>query len=188
MSDPIAPPAPARAVLDFWFGPEAGPERWFKKDPTFDAAIRARFADACADALAGGLADWRAGARGCLALILLLDQFPRNLHRDDARAFAGDARARAVLARARAAGFDRELDPAERHFLYMPLMHSEDPADQRDSVALFEALGNADVLKYARAHKAIIDRFGRYPHRNAVLGRASTPEEEAFLRQPGSSF
>lgn len=182
-----AAPEAARAVLDFWFG-EAGPERWFKKDPAFDATVRARLGGLYAEAAAGRLDAWRDSPRGCLALIVLLDQVPRNIHRDDARAFATDARAREVLAEARARGFDAALEARERHVLYMPLMHSEDLADQRDSVALFEALGDPNAADFARRHEAIVERFGRYPHRNAVLGRASTPEEEAFLREPGSSF
>ena len=187
-----------RDVVDFWFGAEGSPERgrprpeWFRKDPAFDAAIRARFGDAVEAALAGAFADWDAAPDRALARVLLLDQFTRNIFRDTPRAFAGDAQALVVAEAAVARGFDRALDPLQRWFLYLPYEHAEDAAMQRRSLALFEALaretGNAEPLEWARKHAEVIFRFGRYPHRNEVLGRASTPEEVAFLREPGSRF
>jgi len=187
-----------RDVVDFWFGAEGSPERgrprpeWFRKDPAFDAAIRARFGDAVEAALAGAFADWDAAPDRALARVLLLDQFTRNIFRDTPRAFAGDAQALVAAEAAVARGFDRALDPLQRWFLYLPYEHAEDAAMQRRSLALFEALaretGNAEPLEWARRHADVIFRFGRYPHRNEVLGRASTPEEVAFLREPGSRF
>jgi len=188
----------AQDVLDFWFGapgtPEQGATRevWFRKDPAFDAAIGARFGDAVGIALAGGFGAWCATAPGALARVLLLDQFTRNMYRDTPRAFAGDARALATAQDAVARGLDRELDPSGRWFLYMPFEHAEDEAMQRRSLELFGALaaetGDTAPLEWARKHADVIFRFGRYPHRNAILGRASSPEEEAFLAQPGSRF
>ena len=187
-----------RDVVDFWFGAEGSPERgrprpeWFRKDPAFDAAIRARFGDAVEAALAGAFADWDAAPDRALARVLLLDQFTRNIFRDTPRAFAGDAQALVVAEAAVARGFDRALDPLQRWFLYLPYEHAEGAAMQRRSLALFEALaretGRAEPLEWARRHADVIFRFGRYPHRNEVLGRASTPEEVAFLREPGSRF
>ena len=187
-----------RDVVDFWFGAEGSPERgrprpeWFRKDSAFDAAIRARFGDAVEAALAGAFADWDAAPDRALARVLLLDQFTRNIFRDTPRAFAGDAQALVAAEAAVARGFDRALDPLQRWFLYLPYEHAEDAAMQRRSLALFEALaretGNAEPLEWARRHADVIFRFGRYPHRNEVLGRASTPEEVAFLREPGSRF
>jgi len=187
-----------RDVVDFWFGAEGSPGRgrprpeWFRKDPAFDAAIRARFGDAVEAALAGAFADWDAAPDRALARVLLLDQFTRNIFRDTPRAFAGDAQALVAAEAAVARGFDRALDPLQRWFLYLPYEHAEDAAMQRRSLALFEALaretGNAEPLEWARRHADVIFRFGRYPHRNEVLGRASTPEEVAFLREPGSRF
>ncbi len=186
------------AVLDFWFGapgtPEQGQARdvWFRKDPGFDAAIRLRFGGAVNVALAGGYGQWCATARGALARVLLLDQFTRNIHRDSPRAFAGDARALATAEDALARGLDRELDAFGRWFLYLPFEHAEDAAAQHRSLALFAALaaetGNDDPLQWAQKHADVIFRFGRYPHRNEILGRPSTPEELAFLAQPGSRF
>lgn len=183
-----------RDVLDFWFS-ETARTRWFEKDPAFDAECR-RFAPLVAAAADDRLAAWERTPEGCLALAILLDQLPRNLHRGSPRAFASDAKARAVAERAIARGFDRRLPPDRRAFLYLPFEHSEDLADQRRSVALFRQLaadmgGTAqaqEYLDYAIRHEQIIERFGRFPHRNAVLGRPSTPEEEEFLKQPGSSF
>ena len=184
-------------VLAFWFSDAARP-RWFKKDPAFDDELRRRFAATVASATAGGLGAWEAEPESCLALVILLDQFPRNLHRDTARAFAADATARAVAAGAIERGFDRRTPPERRFFFYLPFEHSEDPADQRRSVALFrrlaeEATGTAadaarERLDYAIRHQRIIERFGRFPHRNRVLGRETTAEETAFLAEPGSSF
>lgn len=188
----------ARDVLDFWFGAQGSPERgrardvWFRKDPAFDDAIRQRFGETVAIALAGGHGEWCATAHGALARVILLDQFTRNIFRDTPRAFAGDARALATAEDALVRGFDRELSVHERWFLYMPFEHAEDAAAQHRSLALFGALsretGDDGALEWARKHAEIVFRFGRYPHRNAILGRASTPEEEAFLREPGSRF
>ena len=187
MSDDVATPAEAQSVLDFWFA-ESTPEQWFKKDDGFDAAVRERFAALYEKAAAGNLDSWRDTPNGCLALVIVLDQFPRNLFRGDKRSFGSDAAARAVLQHALDNGFDDGLSFREKQFLYMPLQHSEDAADQAQSLALFAALGDEDVLEFAVAHKHIIDRFGRFPHRNEVLGRDTTPEEAAFLKEPGSSF
>lgn len=180
-------PADARAVLDFWFK-ESGPEKWFVKDEAFDGEIRDRFGTVYRRAYDGDVDDWIETAEGCLALVIVLDQFPRNLFRDDPRAFATDARARILLQNALDKEFDKALDARQRQFLYLPLQHSEDRRDQELSVKLNATLGNEDVLKYAQAHKDIIDRFGRFPHRNTILGRESTTEETEFLTQPGSSF
>ena len=188
----------ARSVLDFWFGapgtPEHGTARieWFRKDPAFDAQIGSRFGETVAIALAGGLGEWCVDARGALARVIVLDQFTRNMFRDTPQAFAGDARALATAEDAIARGLDRELDMHERWFLYLPFEHAESEAAQRRSLELFTALardsGNEGPLDWARKHADVIFRFGRYPHRNAILGRDSTPEEIAFLAQPGSSF
>ena len=185
-------------ILDFWFGApgtaDHGKSRevWFRKDPAFDAAIAARFGEAVGIALAGGFGDWCANARGALARVLLLDQFTRNMFRDTPRAFAGDARALATAEDAIARGLDRELDAYGRWFLYLPFEHAEDAAAQRRSLELFGALssamGETSPLEWAQKHADVIFRFGRYPHRNAILGRTSTAEEIAFLAQPGSRF
>ncbi len=176
-------------LLRFWFDP-AQRERWFDADPAFDCLVRDRFGDLLADGAAGSLDGWRdrAPPRGALALCLVLDQLPRNVWRGTARAFATDARAREVARWAIAAGLDRSLRPEERLFLYLPFEHSEDLADQERSVALFEGLGDPGWLGYAVRHRDIVRRFGRFPHRNAALGRASTAEELDFLREPLSSF
>lgn len=186
------------ALLDFWFGPPGFPYHdqprgmWFKPDAGFDAALRHHFLADQKSAAAGEYDNWMRSREGCLALILLLDQLPRNLYRGTAAAFACDDKARAVAHHALARGFDRGLANVRRWFLYLPFEHSESLADQETSVALFAALpqsaSNDDTLDYARRHHDIIRRFGRFPHRNAILGRVSTPEEEAFLREPGSSF
>ena len=184
----------ASAILDFWFGspPHAERSAWFRKDPAFDAAIRARFGDAVDAALAGAYRDWTATPHGTLARVLLLDQFTRNLFRDSPRAFAGDADALATATAAVDARADRALDRYERWFLYMPFEHAEDEAAQQRALQLFGAIaeetGDRSQLQWADKHAAVIRRFGRFPHRNAVLGRVSTPEEEAFLAQPGSRF
>ncbi|MCK5274407.1 MAG: DUF924 domain-containing protein [Alphaproteobacteria bacterium] len=180
-------PAEARAVLDFWFV-ESGPEKWFVRDEAFDGDIRDRFGPAYRRAYDGDLGEWIETAEGCLALVIVLDQFPRNLFRDDPRAFGTDPHARILLQYALDKEFDKALDARQRQFLYMPLQHSEDRQDQELSVELNAALGNDGVLKFAQSHKDIIDRFGRFPHRNEVLGRESTAEETEFLAQPGSSF
>jgi uncharacterized protein (DUF924 family) len=181
-------------VLAFWFGAPPHTERgeWFRKDAAFDAAIRERFGDALARGLAGAFGEWCGEPRGALARVVLLDQFTRNAFRDTPRAFAGDARARATADDAIRRGFDASLDRYERWFLYIPYEHSEDLAMQRRALELFGALARDEgldgPLRYAKRHAEIIERFGRFPHRNAILGRESTPEEIAFLREPGSSF
>jgi uncharacterized protein (DUF924 family) len=187
-------PRAALDVLDFWFGPPpvAARERWFVKDAAFDAEIRGRFGDTIAAALAGAFGDWCATPRGALARVIVLDQFTRNVYRDTPLAFAGDPRALATAQDAIARGFDRELDKYGRWFLYMPFEHSEDPAMQQRSLELFGALaaetGDRGALEWAEKHAAVIRRFRRYPHRNAILGRESTAEELAFLEQAGSRF
>ena len=184
----------ARDILDFWFGPPPHSVRgeWFRKDPTFDAVIRTRFGSALEAALSGGPRDGYGEPQSALAHVLLLDQFTRNAFRDTPRAFAGDAEALATAIAVVDAGGDASLDRYERWFLYMPFEHAEDPAMQQRSIAHFTRLaddtGDSAPLEWAEKHAAIIDRFGRYPHRNAILGRASTPEEIAFLQEPGSRF
>jgi len=180
-------PDDARGVLVFWFE-EIGPDQWFGGGAALDAWIRARFATLHARLSRQVPASWQASAQGMLAAIIVLDQFSRHLFRNDPRAFATDARALALAKRALAKGYDTTLSPAERSFFYMPFQHSESRADQARSVALFRALGDPDALRYALEHKAVIDRFGRFPHRNRILGRPSTPEERAFLKEPGSSW
>jgi uncharacterized protein (DUF924 family) len=183
-------------VLEFWFGPpgargEARAE-WFRKDEKFDAQIRQRFAALHAGAAMGELDGWRAAPRSMLGLVVVLDQFSRNLYRGDARAFSQDAHALACSREALARGDDAGLSPVERQFLYLPFEHSEDLADQDRSVELMGALeafpATRGLAEWARRHRVIIRRFGRFPHRNAVLGRASTGEEAEFLKQPGSGF
>lgn len=186
------------AVLDFWFGtPPEGvtPERrelWFGKNAETDALIRLRFADVYEQARRGALGSWLAEPRSCLAFVIVTDQFPRNLFRETAAAFATDALALNASRRALSMGFDQRLQPVERAFLYLPFEHSEDTADQDRAVALFASMrhepGMEGFYDYALAHQRIIARFGRFPHRNAILGRASTPDEIAFLREPGSRF
>jgi uncharacterized protein (DUF924 family) len=184
------------AVLRFWFGvgDEYGKPRraWFAKDDAFDAEIRARFAGLHDEAAAGRLAAWCDAPGSCLALVVLLDQFSRNLYRDSARAFAADSLALAAAQTALARGDDRAMRPVERLFLYLPFEHSESLADQERSCELMRALADypetADMYPYALRHREIVERFGRFPHRNAALGRTSTPEEIAFLKTPGSSF
>jgi uncharacterized protein (DUF924 family) len=181
-------------VLDFWFGREDEPgygefrEAWFRKDPEFDREIRDRFETLHEEATAGELDDWKQEARSCLALVILLDQFPRNMFRGDPRSYATDHRAQETAEHAVERAFDRELPEFQRTFFYMPFMHSEDLEHQRRSVELFRGLGGSDSAGYAVRHMEIIERFGRFPHRNEVLGRRTTPEEAEFLTQPGSSF
>jgi uncharacterized protein (DUF924 family) len=177
MTGRAATPTPGEVVA-FWR--EAGPKRWFEKDAGFDDEIRRRFLALHETAAAGKLIDWEANAEGALALLVLLDQFPRNMFRGQARMFATDPLARAIASRAILNGFDGAF-PDLRDFFYLPFEHSEDLADQECGVTLFKAAGNAEGLKWAELHADIIRRFGRFPHRNAVLGRVSTPEEQAFL-------
>lgn len=174
-------------VLQFWFG-ELTAADWWRKDPGLDRRITQRFGATLVAAARCELYAWRDSARGRLAEVIVLDQFSRNVHRDSAAAFANDGLALALAQEAVARGCDRELPVPQRAFLYLPYMHSESAAIQQVSVALYERNGLPDNLDFARRHKAIVDRFGRYPHRNAILGRASTPEEIAFLREPGSRF
>ncbi|MFO1413458.1 MAG: DUF924 family protein [Burkholderiales bacterium] len=188
----------AASVLDFWFGAPGSPEHgttrtvWFRKDPAFDEEIRRGFGNAVEAALAGEYVGWDASAQGVLARVVLLDQFTRNIFRDTPRAFAGDAQALAAADSAVARGLDRALPVHGRWFLYLPFEHAESVAAQERSLELFAALSRdmADPgpLDWARKHADVISRFGRYPHRNAILGRASTPEETAFLAEPGSRF
>lgn len=177
----------ATDVLTFWFDAVEPRQRW-AKDPLFDQLIRERFGRVHAAAGASELWAWRQDPLGRLAEILILDQFSRNLYRDDARAFAWDGMALVLAQEAIAAGRATELPPSQRAFLYMPFMHSESSLIHERAVALFSEPGLEYNLDFELRHKAIIERFGRYPHRNAVLGRASTPEELEFLAGPGSSF
>ncbi len=179
--------SPYEPVLEFWFV-ETDPKSWWASDPAFDERIRGRFAGLHAQAAQGELYGWRAEPRGRLAEIIVLDQFSRNLFRDSARAFAQDLAALALAQEAVSAGAHRALQPVERAFLLLPYMHSESPAIHVEAERLYREFAPPDNYDFELRHKAIVDRFGRYPHRNAALGRASTPEELEFLRQPGSSF
>jgi uncharacterized protein (DUF924 family) len=172
-------------ILAFWRA--AGSERWYQRNDAFDADLRRRFLGLWRSALAGELACWEATDDGALALVIVLDQFPRNMFRGDAKAYASDALALEVAKRALARGADRRLAADLLEFLYLPLMHSEHWADQERCVELFRDTRNADNLGYAEEHADIIRRFGRFPHRNAVLGRITTPEEQAFLDGGGFS-
>jgi uncharacterized protein (DUF924 family) len=174
-----------RDVLAFWLA--AGSDRWFGKDEAFDAEIRARFLDIYNDAAAGHLSSWENTQDGALAVVILLDQFPRNMFRGSAHAYATDSRARAVAARAIAAGFDQRTAMPARAFFYLPFEHSENDADQNYCLRLLQATGDAECIEWAQLHADIIRRFGRFPHRNAVLGRVTTPEEQAFLDDGGFS-
>lgn len=186
----------ARAVLEFWFGAvdgNASRAEWFRKDAVFDSNIARQFGATIEAALTGGLGEWASGPRGALARIVVLDQFTRNVFRDTARAFAGDALALAAAREMVKHGWDRLLPPVQRQFAYLPFEHAEDMAAQDESIRLYSALAaehpaSADTLIWAEKHRVIIQRFGRYPHRNAALGRASTAEELVFLAEPGSRF
>jgi uncharacterized protein (DUF924 family) len=172
-------------VLRFWFE-ETKPQQWFTRDENLDAEIRRRFGALHASLIEKVPATVTVTPLGALATVIVLDQFSRNLYRNSPRAFAADATALAIAEEAITAGFDRELDTNQRMFLYMPYQHSEDKAVQARSMELFAALGNANSLDFARQHRDIIERFGRFPHRNRVLNRASTPEEIEFLKtHPG---
>lgn len=175
--------ATADDVLAFWRA--AGEKKWFAKDDAFDAEIKQRFLATYEAAASGSLSEWEATPEGALALTIVLDQFPRNVFRRDARAFAADATARAVADRALAREFDARVPADERMFFYLPFEHSEAMADQERCCALFRALGNADLLRWAELHAEIIRRFGRFPHRNVVLGRTTTPAEKAYLDNDG---
>ena len=174
-----------QAVVDFWR--DAGPQKWFKKDDAFDAQFKARFEAAHEAAASGSLDAWAATAPGALALLLLLDQFPRNVFRNSPRMYATDAKALTIARVAVDAGLDRKIDdPQLRAFFYLPYMHSESLSDQERCVALCEHAG-PDNLRFAKHHRDIVARFGRFPHRNALLGRPSTPEELQFLQEGGFS-
>jgi uncharacterized protein (DUF924 family) len=185
--------ADAHAILEFWFGPDETvsahhQQQWFAADPAFDRLCVERFAGDYAAAAAGQLDEWRREPRSCLALVLLLDQFPRNMFRDTPRAFATDTAARRVARGAITEGFDRELSPLQRVFFYMPFEHSEQITDQDESVRLFRDLAGdypecSSFLRYAESHREVIRRFGRFPLRNAVLNRASTLDETAYIRE-----
>jgi len=176
-------------ITGFWR--TAGPEKWFAKNAKFDASIALKFEPVHHAAARGEYDGWGASAEGSLALLLLLDQFPRNLYRNSGHAFATDGKAREIAARAVSAGHDRQVEPILRPFFYLPFEHSEDMADQDESVRLFTAMkddtGDAESLKWAVLHRDIIVRFGRFPHRNACFGRESKPEELAFLQDGGFS-
>ena len=191
--------ADAQAVLDFWFGAEGEPEHgtlrpmWFRKSDATDRAIAERFDPLIERALRGELVNWAADPPSALAHILLLDQFTRNTLRDTPRAFAGDARALRAATAMVGARHDEALPPEQRAFVYLPFEHAEGIAMQDEAVRLFtrlaaEAPQLADMLAYAHKHRDVVQRFGRFPHRNAILGRQSTAEEVAFLREPGSRF
>lgn len=174
-------------VVRFWFD-ELTPEQWFKQDDEVDAMIAARFKPAVEQAAASELDDWADTPEGTLGLLILLDQFTRNIYRDSAQAFAQDAKARAITKAALARGFDQKLPMKCRMFVYLPLEHSEDLADQDLCVALCEAMGNENYLDYAKRHRVVIARFGRFPHRNAVLGREPTQEERDYLEGRDTPF
>ena len=180
-------PAQPQDIVGFWTA--AGPEKWFAKTDRFDDAIRLKFEGVHYAAARGEYDGWAATADGALALLILLDQFPRNLWRNSGHAFATDAKARTIAEAALQRGFDRQVAANLRPFFYLPFEHEETAAGQDRSIALFEALaadtGDQESLKWARLHKEIIDRFGRFPHRNAALGRVTTKEEQAFLDDGG---
>lgn len=190
--------ASVEEIIGFWFGNPIEPysqrrKLWFSKDPAFDQRLRDRFRSTYEQAAAGELDSWQASPLNCLALILLLDQFSRNMFRGEPRAFATDPQARIIARQAIAQKFDQQLEPVQRFFFYLPLEHSEDLADQEQSVALYQALVThfpelQDGLEYAIRHRDVIQQFGRFPHRNAILNRPSTAQEIEFLKQPGSSF
>jgi uncharacterized protein (DUF924 family) len=180
MSDPKA-----AEVLHFWF--DEHPKDWFAKNPAFDAEIRSRFLEIHRAAAAGQLAHWADDDRSCLALVIVLDQFPRNMFRGGARAFATDSLARATARVILERGWDRQMTQSGQLFAYLPFAHSESPEDQALACALMQDFGE-EQLRYALRHREIIQRFGRFPHRNGVLGRESTAAEIEFLQQPGSGF
>jgi uncharacterized protein (DUF924 family) len=188
----------ADEILDFWFGnpdeEDYGKPRkiWFIKNLEFDKEVRSRFLPIYQQAATGKLDDWKESPLGCLALIILLDQFPRNMFRGQPQAFATDSQALAYAKHAVAQGFDKELLPIQRQFIYLPFEHSENLRDQHQCIELFSTLIDypecVSGVDYAHRHFQVIERFGRFPHRNEVLGRESTSEEVEFLKQPGSSF
>jgi uncharacterized protein (DUF924 family) len=179
-----APVTPA-GILAFWR--DAGPDRWYRRDDAFDAEVRRRFFGLWQQASAGELSSWETSDDGALALAIVLDQFPRNMFRGDIRTYASDCLAREVAHRAVERGVDARIDPALREFVYLPFMHSERLPDQLRCIELSRAAGHTESLKWAVHHADIIRRFGRFPHRNRLLGRATTPEEQAFLDEGGFS-
>ncbi|NEQ21248.1 MAG: DUF924 domain-containing protein [Microcoleus sp. SIO2G3] len=188
----------ADTILEFWFGKpdeaDYGKSRkvWFTKNPEFDDEVRSRFLNVHNQAAAGKLDDWKTTPQSCLALIILLDQFPRNMFRGQPQAFATDPQALAYAKYAVTQGFDKELPKLQRWFVYLPFEHSENLADQHQCVELCEQMDDdpdtREAIDYAYRHLRVIERFGRFPHRNQILGRETTPEEAEFLKQPGSSF
>jgi uncharacterized protein (DUF924 family) len=172
-------------ILAFWR--EAGPGRWYARDAAFDATVRCQFLPLWQKAAAGELSSWEASDDGALALVIVLDQFPRNMFRGDIRTYSSDALARQVASRAIARGADLRVDGSLLEFLYLPFMHSEHLSDQQRCIELFRKAGNAENLRYAEDHADIIRRFGRFPHRNRIVGRTTTSEEQAFLDQGGFS-
>ena len=188
MPSPMPPLMPwASEVLKFWFE-ETRPEQWFKKDAVFDAAVRSRFLDLHAELALRSQQELLGDERSALAAVIVFDQMSRNMFRGTPAAFASDPVALSLAQEAIARGFDRGFTKAERTFLYLPFEHAEDRRAQACCVALMASLDDPELTAWAVAHRTIIDRFGRFPHRNAVLGRTSTPEELEFLQQPGSSF
>lgn len=185
----MTPTVSPNLVTDFWRA--AGRKAWFRRDTAFDETIRTRFEAAHLEASRGGYEDWHGSADGALALVLLLDQFPRHIYRGSAHAFATDSPARAAADRAIAAGFDLDLETSLQPFFYLPFEHHEDPRSQARALHLFaghaERSGKSDYLRFARMHAELIDRFGRFPHRNHVLGRPSTPAEIEHLASGGFS-
>jgi uncharacterized protein (DUF924 family) len=182
-----------QAVLEFWFGKELKPRKaWFAKDLQFDQEIRSRFLSLHIQATAGELADWKNSAESCLALVIVLDQFSRNMFRGQPEAFTSDSAALEAAQHGIAHQFDQQLPPVQRQFFYLPLEHTEDLEFQHQSVKLFEQFKDdpalSDSYQSALRHRETIERFGRFPHRNMILGRQSTVEELEFLKQPGSSF
>jgi uncharacterized protein (DUF924 family) len=198
MNDRPETTVPAQEILDFWFGKSNSPEfgksqkKWFEKNVDFDSEVRSRFLSQYELAVSGQLDSWQDSAQECLALIIILDQFSRNMFRGTSQAFATDSKALIAADRAVKNKFDRSLLAVQRWFLYLPFEHSENIEHQQKSVELFSQLGgdseNEMVIDYARRHLEIIERFGRFPHRNQILGRETTPEEAEFLKQPGSGF
>ncbi len=174
-------------IIDFWFQ-ELEPTQWWQKDEVFDEMIQSRFGELHQKAVRGELLDWRETALGSLAEVIILDQFSRNIYREKPQSFANDSLAIALTQLAISKGLDTQLSEIERVFLYMPFMHSESKSIHVEAVKLFESVGIESNLDFELKHKAIIDRFGRYPHRNNILGRESTPEEIEFLQQPISGF
>ena len=174
-------------ILDFWFS-EITPAQWYKSDPTVDASIRRRFEGTYRQLHQAVPSEWQETPHAVLAAIIVLDQFPRNMFRGTPQAFAADDKALSLATQAIDKGLDHNLSSVEKQFLYMPFQHAENRSVQARSLKLFATVGDSNVLNFAKRHSDIIERFGRFPHRNAILGRKSTPEESEFLKQPGSSF